>query len=150
MTERNTPKGDGMDAVRVRAAEVAALMKTLSHPNRLLIVCDLMTGERSVSEIEEASGVRQPVLSRELGRLRDEDLVDTRRESKAVFYSLKDEKLKAFMDVLCTSFGGKPMRKVAGAQPAPTAGEGDVGLLPVIEGRKATRVRLRPDPYRKD
>ena len=137
---------DEMDVVRARATEVAGLMKTLSHPNRLLIVCELMGGERSVSEIEEASGVRQPVLSRELARLRDENLVETRRASKAVFYSLKDERLQALMDVLCASFGGKPTARVAGQGTAAAT----VGMMPIIEGRRASRVRLRPDPYRKD
>lgn len=138
----------GMDAIRARAAEVSGLMKTLSHPNRLMIVCELMNGERSVSEIEDASGVRQPVLSRELGRLRDENLVSTRRESKAVFYSLQDEKLRELMNVLCRSWGGEPVAVEKAAQSAPAAEGGAV--FPTIEGRKGPRVRINPDPYRKE
>lgn len=138
----------GMDAIRARAAEVSGLMKTLSHPNRLMIVCELMNGELSVSEIEDASGVRQPVLSRELGRLRDENLVSTRRESKAVFYSLQDEKLRELMNVLCRSWGGEPVAVEKASQPAPAAEGGAV--FPTIEGRKGPRVRINPDPYRKE
>lgn len=138
----------GMDAIRARAAEVSGLMKTLSHPNRLMIVCELMNGERSVSEIEDASGVRQPVLSRELGRLRDENLVSTRRESKAVFYSLQDEKLRELMNVLCRSWGGEPVAVEKASQSAPAVESGAV--FPTIEGRKGPRVRINPDPYRKE
>jgi DNA-binding transcriptional ArsR family regulator len=146
---------DNKDLVRMRAAEMASLMKTLSHPNRLLIACELMQGERSVSEIEVATGVRQPVLSRELARLRDEALVQTRRESKVVFYSIKDARLRQLMDVLCQTFGGKAV----GMAPHGTEGRQASGLpqkaqqggqpVPSIDGRRATRVRLNPDPYRK-
>lgn len=134
------------DIVRAKATEVAGLMKTLSHPNRLLIACELMKGELSVSDIEAGSGVRQPVLSRELARLRDEDLVETRRESKAIFYSLKDGRLKQLMEVLCLAFGGMA---ASGLPPRPTVAPSTPGY-PTIGGKRAARVRLRPDPYRKD
>jgi DNA-binding transcriptional ArsR family regulator len=132
-----------LDTLRARATEVAGLMKTLSHPNRLLIACELMNGERAVSEIEENTGVRQPVLSRELARLRDENLVATRRASKVVFYSLSSERLLDLMTALCQSWGGKPM-----ATQLPT--EEKQATFPIIEGRKGTRVRINANPYRKD
>lgn len=87
-----------------RAKEVAQLMKTLSHANRLLIACDLTDGERSVSAIEERTGVRQPHLSRELARLRREGLVKARRESKAVYYRLADPRLERLIAALCVAF----------------------------------------------
>ena len=139
MADRNT------DTIRAKATEVAGLMKTLSHPNRLLIACELMKGEMSVSDIEAGSGVRQPVLSRELARLRDENLVETRRESKVIFYSLKDGRLKQLMEVLCLAFGGMEATGLP-PRPAVPAREG----YPTINGRRAARVRLKPDPYRKD
>ncbi|HRX40619.1 MAG TPA: ArsR family transcriptional regulator, partial [Parvularculaceae bacterium] len=71
-----------VENLRLRANEVAKLLKTFSHPNRLLIACDLLQGERTVSDLEVRTGVRQPVLSRELARLRSEGLVGARRESK--------------------------------------------------------------------
>jgi len=135
----------GLDMLQTKAAEVAGLMKTLSHPNRLLIVCQLMDGERSVGQIEDASGVRQPTLSRELGRLRDEGLVTTRRESKVVFYSLKDAKLRNLMDVLCCAWGGGQV-----ARDEPAASQSDETFYPTIEGRRTGRVRINPDPFRKD
>lgn len=93
-----------LEQLRVRAGEVSALLKLLAHPNRLLVACELMEGERSVSEIEARTGVRQPNLSRDLARLRAEGLVVTRREAKQVFYRLADSRIQALMDALCAAF----------------------------------------------
>lgn len=90
--------------LRARADEVAALLKTLSHRNRLLIACQLMEGELTVSAIEERTGVRQPVLSRELARLRRDGLLATRRESRMVHYRLADDRLVALVTALCDAF----------------------------------------------
>lgn len=107
-------------ALQAQAGEAAALLKLLSHPHRLSIACVLHEGERSVSDIEAASGVRQPGLSRELARLRDAGLVEPRRVSKAVFYRIVDERLETVLGALCDAFapaalGGE--RSVAPAEP---------------------------------
>lgn len=111
--------------LRARAGEVAGLLKTLSHPNRLLIACDLTEGERSVGEIEARTSVRQPVLSRELARLRMEGLVATRRDSKMIYYRLADTRLPTLIDALCNAFGSPAqsakMRKLDSASPRPRA-----------------------------
>lgn len=92
-----------VSALRAGAGEVARLLKILSHPNRLLIACELMCGEASVSEIEERAGVRQPVLSRDLARLRAAGLVVARRDSKLVYYRLADDRLANVIEGLCVS-----------------------------------------------
>lgn len=99
--------------LKSRASEVARLMKILSHPNRLLIVCELRAGERSVSALEGATGAPQPTLSRDLARLRAAGLVKTRRESKSVHYRLSDARLARIIDALCEAFGpgGKKRNK---------------------------------------
>lgn len=97
-----------LSEVRERAEEVSGLLKILSHPNRLLVACELMDGERSVSQIEAATGVAQPNLSRDLARLRAEGLVVTRRQSKQIFYRLKDKRMEALMRAMCEAFGPKP------------------------------------------
>ena len=79
--------------LRERADEVASLMKILAHPGRLLVACELMEGECSVSEIEARTGVRQPNLSRDLARMRVAGLVTPRRDAKHVYYSLADERI---------------------------------------------------------
>jgi len=94
-----------LEELRERADEVSGLLKLLANPNRLLVACEMMEGERSVSEIEQRTGVRQPNLSRDLARLRAEGLVTTRREAKQVFYSLADDRIQALMQALCAAFG---------------------------------------------
>ena len=101
---------DQADDLRARAGEVAKLLKTLSHPNRLMIACDLLEGEKSVGAIEKSTGVVQPVLSRDLARMREEGLLTARRESKAVFYQIADPRLHKLVTALCETFGGKNKR----------------------------------------
>ena len=88
-------------------AEAATrLLKTLAHPARLLICCRLRDGEMSVSELEGALGVRQPRLSRELSKLREDGIVATRREAKAVFYRLEDPRAVSMIDAICAVMKG--------------------------------------------
>ena len=75
-----------IDAMHAAAADAARLMKVLANADRLLLLCQLSQGEMCVSELEAALGIRQPTLSQQLGVLRDEALVDTRREGKHIYY----------------------------------------------------------------
>ena len=85
------------------ATETAALLKTLSHPARLMICCQLRNAEMSVGDMETRLGIRQPNLSRELAKLRDENLVTTRKESKVVFYKLSESgHVAAMIDAICS------------------------------------------------
>ena len=84
----------------VRAGEAAALLKTLAHEGRLMILCHLATGERSVTELEQALGSRQAAVSQQLARLRLEGMVTTRREGKAIHYSLASGKVRAILRLL--------------------------------------------------
>lgn len=94
-----------LSELRDRASEVSALLKLLAHPGRLLIACELMEGERSVSTIETRTGVLQPNLSRDLARMRAAGLVETRREAKQIFYRLTDERVLKLVAALCDAFG---------------------------------------------
>lgn len=74
-----------------RNAEAAAsYLKTLAHGGRLMILCHLSSGEKSVGELEGLLELRQAAVSQMLARLRDEGFVSTRRDGKAIYYSLKD------------------------------------------------------------
>lgn len=88
-----------------RAGEVANLLKTLSHPARLMIVCTLVEGEHSVGELEDKVDVHQPHLSQHLTVLRGSGIVATRREGKQIFYRLTEEKaaqlVGALYDIFC-------------------------------------------------
>jgi DNA-binding transcriptional ArsR family regulator len=82
------------------AAEACKLMKVLSNQDRLMILCHLSKGEMCVSEIETNLGIMQPTLSQQLTVLREEDLVDTRREGKNIYYQVKSLKALAVIEAL--------------------------------------------------
>ena len=83
------------------AKEATTLLKALAHPSRLIICCQLKSGEASVGELEATLGIKQPNLSRELAKLREAGIVETRRASKVIFYTLTDERVKILVDTLC-------------------------------------------------
>jgi len=86
--------------MEARAGEVAALLKTLSHPVRLRLACTLAEGEHAVGELEERLGIHQPTLSQQLGVLREAGIVTTRREAKQIFYRLSEEKAARLIEAL--------------------------------------------------
>ncbi len=82
------------------AEQACKLMKVLYNPDRLMILCQLSKQEMCVSEIESTLGIMQPTLSQQLTVLREENLVDTRREGKNIFYQVKSSKALAVIEVL--------------------------------------------------
>lgn len=74
--------------MREHAADAARLMKALGNESRLMILCMLAEGEQSVGALNEAVSLSQSALSQQLARLRTQGLVETRRESQTIFYSL--------------------------------------------------------------
>ncbi len=89
-----------------RAADAAAYLKTLAHEGRLMILCHLSTGERSVGELEALLSIRQAAVSQMLARLRDEGLVATRRDGKTIYYSLADRNTEQVIGLLYSLFCG--------------------------------------------
>lgn len=79
-----------MEQMHEAAERASALMKILSHADRLMILCHLSEGEQSVGKLAETLQISQSSLSQHLARMRSERLVETRRESQTVFYRLKD------------------------------------------------------------
>ncbi len=94
-----------------KAPDVAARLKLLSNPNRLLIVCRLFDGEMSVGDIETELDIRQPTLSRELGHLRDAEIISPRRQSKVVFYSLTNDPMRQLIKAICETSAGRKFHK---------------------------------------
>lgn len=89
-----------------QAVEAAAFLKALSHEGRLMILCHLAAGERSVTELEQLLGARQASVSQQLARLRLEGLVSTRREGKAIYYAIQDPRVLSVVRLLKDLFGG--------------------------------------------
>ncbi|SFT34461.1 ArsR/SmtB family transcription factor [Sedimentitalea nanhaiensis] len=87
-----------------RACDAAAFLKTLAHEGRLMILCHLGAGEKSVGELENLLNIRQAAVSQMLARLRDEGLVQTRRDGKTIFYSLADSNTEQMIGLLHTLF----------------------------------------------
>lgn len=97
-----------LDAMHKHACEAAEFLKAISHEGRLMILCHLTTGEKSVSELEELLSARQAAVSQQLSRLRLEGLVSPRREGKAIYYSLTDERAKRILSVVYDMFCRQP------------------------------------------
>ncbi|GAA0285041.1 ArsR/SmtB family transcription factor [Rhodovulum strictum] len=97
---------DGLHAEdMVQHAETASsFLKALSHEGRLMILCHLTTGEKSVTELETLLASRQAAVSQQLARLRLEGLVSARREGKAIFYSLADERARRVLELMHDMF----------------------------------------------
>ncbi len=87
-----------------RAEHAAAYLKTLAHEGRLMILCHLSTGEKSVGTLETLLEVRQAAVSQMLSRLRDEGLVSTRRDGKTIYYSLSDSNTRQVIGLLYSLF----------------------------------------------
>jgi ArsR family transcriptional regulator len=86
--------------MRRAAGDATALLRALANEDRLLLLCQLAGGEKSVSELEELLDIRQPTLSQQLGVLRSEGLVATRREGKRIHYSVAEPDALAVLKLL--------------------------------------------------
>lgn len=86
------------------ANRASALMKTLGHKDRLMILCHLADGEKSVGEIADLLEISQSPLSQHLSRMRKEGMVDTRREAQTIYYSLKSGEASRIVEVLYELF----------------------------------------------
>ena len=86
------------------ATEAADFLKKFAHPSRLMIVCALVEGERSVRDLEDTLGIRQPGLSQQIAELRDAGLIVGRKESKNMFYRLADGRVKEFIEQMHRMF----------------------------------------------
>ena len=98
-----TPK-DLAEQMQQASMQASQLLKSLSHPNRLLLLCQLTQGEYCVSELESLVGVGQPSLSQQLGILRKDELVTTRREGKQIYYSIASDDALAVLELLYQRF----------------------------------------------
>ena len=86
--------------MRSQAAEVVSLLKVIGNPDRLLLLCQMLQGEYSVGELEQLLDIQQPTLSQQLGVLRNEALVATRREGKYIYYRVSHPHVQVILEVL--------------------------------------------------
>lgn len=95
------------ETLRQVAGQAVGALKVLANEDRLLLLNQLSQGEMCVGELEEALGIHQPTLSQQLGVLRNEGIVHTRREGKRICYSLADPRLLDILQVLYKLYGHK-------------------------------------------
>lgn len=103
-TETPTLANIDLEALKDSAAKASTLLKSLSHTDRLLLLCQLVNSEACVRDLEQSTGIKQPSLSQQLGVLRENGLVNTRREGRQIFYSIASEDALAVMQVLYQRF----------------------------------------------
>lgn len=93
-----------MADMRAAAGEASALLRMLSHEDRLLLLCQLTEAEHCVSDLEKQLDIRQPSLSQQLGVLRRQGLVRTRRDGKHIYYSVADQRVLEILQTLHNLF----------------------------------------------
>lgn len=90
--------------MRKAAQEATSVLRALANEDRLLLLCQLSQGEKSVGELEELLDIRQPTLSQQLGVLRTEGLVNTRRDGKRIYYSVADMNVLVLLKTLYSMY----------------------------------------------
>lgn len=102
------PPALALGRLRESADSACRLLKAMSNPDRLLLLCQLAQGEMRVGELEEQVGVLQPTLSQQLGVLREEGLVSTRRDGKNIYYCINSQQALAILEALYSQFCASP------------------------------------------
>ncbi|NKB29575.1 MAG: metalloregulator ArsR/SmtB family transcription factor [Rhodobacteraceae bacterium] len=101
--DENTCAED-MEKMMRNAMRASAFLKAISHEGRLMILCHLASGEKSVTELEDLLSARQAAVSQQLSRLRLEGLVTPRREGKAIYYRLTDDRPRQIIEIVYDLF----------------------------------------------
>ena len=89
-----------LEKLQSKAGAAEAMLKAVANRNRLIILCELLKGERSVGALQTAIGLSQSALSQHLARLREDELVATRRESQTIYYSLSSKPIARLIGLL--------------------------------------------------
>ena len=96
------------EEMMTQAQAASNFLKALAHEGRLMILCHLSSGEKSVTELENLLESRQAAVSQQLARLRLEGLVSSRRDGKAIYYSLSDPKVERMIGLVYDMFCKRP------------------------------------------
>ncbi|PPD46493.1 MAG: transcriptional regulator [Methylocystis sp.] len=102
-----------------RAEQAESFLKALANRHRLMVLCELHKGELSVTKLQAAIGLSQSSLSQHLARLREDNLVKTRRESQTIFYSLADENVSRVIGLLYDMFCAEGCGAKSGSRKKP-------------------------------
>ena len=97
-------RAEDLDKMMENAQTASNFLKAISHEGRMMILCYLSAGEKSVTQMEELLSARQAAVSQQLSRLRFEGLVKTRREGKTIYYRLADDRSTQILEVVYDLF----------------------------------------------
>ncbi len=93
-----------MEAMQAKAKEATNFLKTMAHPERLMVLCQLVGGETGAGELSKKSELSQSAFSQQLRVLRDQKFVKTRKDAQQVFYSIADDRVKKLLGVMLDTF----------------------------------------------
>ena len=110
-----------LDIFETNVREASELLKAMSNPHRLLVLCQLASGEKSVGQLESVVGLKQSALSQHLARLRRDRLVQARRSAQNVYYSLEGEEAQAIIETLYSLYCGPAIAQTGEPACAPPA-----------------------------
>jgi DNA-binding transcriptional ArsR family regulator len=127
------------ELMAAKAPEAAEFLRQFSNANRMLLLCRIAKQECSVTDIQNDLGIKQPGLSQQLAELRQSGLVKTRRESRLIYYSIADNRVKAVVDLLAAMF-------CADTMPAAASDPGRALPGPQSERRHEAAYFARLDP----
>lgn len=100
-----------LKAMQSNAGEAAQILRLLSNETRLMVLCQLGTGEKSVGELNALVGLSQSALSQHLAKLRAEGVVATRREAQTIYYRIADSRVSRLVatlyDIFCNPGKGR-------------------------------------------
>jgi DNA-binding transcriptional ArsR family regulator len=99
-------RGDELAALIPKTEEAERFLKAIANAHRLMILCELHKGEHCVSDLQKAVGLSQSSLSQHLARLRQDELVKTRRDARTIYYALADERVERVISLLHQIFCG--------------------------------------------
>jgi DNA-binding transcriptional ArsR family regulator len=103
---KRKPQNRELLALEEKAEEVSLLLTAMANPRRLMVLCNMLEGERSVGELAEIAGLSSAALSQHLGRMRDRDLVKTRRDGQTIYYSVASNQVRTVLETLHQLFCG--------------------------------------------
>jgi DNA-binding transcriptional ArsR family regulator len=95
-----------IEVMQATAERVSELMKVLANKHRLLVLCQLVEGEKSVGELAQLLEIREPAMSQQLSVLRREGFVRPRREAQTIYYGLARDDVRQLMEFLYAAYCG--------------------------------------------
>ncbi len=107
---KNLEISDHLGQMAQNAEDASEFLKALAHKSRLLILCILAEGEKSVGDLEALLAQRQSTVSQQLARLRLDGLVSTRRDGKSIYYSLANDDVRLILQSIYAVFCHKPAK----------------------------------------